>query len=574
MAQFHVPKNNLLVLDNITIRWNERAAFPRTCWTWRRGEQWAVLGPNNSGKSLLALALCGKAPLMRGEIHYHFDQASEMQRPDAVPEQSIALLSPQIQRDLATGESSFYQSRWHSGVSEGRRTVAQFLSQTSVEDINPFAVDAPKGNPRRFRENRRRFSRWLGIEPLFRRKLAVLSNGEQRRVLLVHTLLRSPQLLILDDPFGGLDHATRARLKTVIHRLMRAGLPVLLITNRPDELPSQTTHLLLVRNQRIIAQGSRRAMLNHPLARKLACSNSSSSSVARRRGVDGSPSKARTAQDRAAPLVELNHVTVRLGRQRILDDVTWTMRRGENWALVGPNGSGKTTLLSLIQGDNPQAYALDLRLFGQRPETTQTLWHLRRRIGWLSPELHLHYPAGLVVPGRRLLGLPQHRRALRTLHVPPTRGSPWLAAPIRTCESRRVVVRRIVTGRPTTRLVGAGRGEKTETAGSRRTLSGTGCRASSRNSGHGGQGHRPDPCQAYLRDTSREGNACVHHPCPRTKVRSRSSKPQATLKSLSPTGAVVFFRHENFVRIRKIGDVAGRRVDDGGSANGAQNPRH
>ncbi len=395
MAQFHVPKNNLLVLDNITIRWNERAAFPRTCWTWRRGEQWAVLGPNNSGKSLLALALCGKAPLMRGEIHYHFDQASEMQRPDAVPEQSIALLSPQIQRDLATGESSFYQSRWHSGVSEGRRTVAQFLSQTSVEDINPFAVDAPKGNPRRFRENRRRFSRWLGIEPLFRRKLAVLSNGEQRRVLLVHTLLRSPQLLILDDPFGGLDHATRARLKTVIHRLMRAGLPVLLITNRPDELPSQTTHLLLVRNQRIIAQGSRRAMLNHPVARKLACSNSSSSFLgAAKWNEDGSPSKARTAQDRAAPLVELNHVTVRLGRQRILDDVTWTMRRGENWALVGPNGSGKTTLLSLIQGDNPQAYALDLRLFGQRPETTQTLWHLRRRIGWLSPELHLHYPAG------------------------------------------------------------------------------------------------------------------------------------------------------------------------------------
>jgi molybdate transport system ATP-binding protein len=48
----------------------------------------------------------------------------------------------------------------------------------------------------------------------------------------------------------------------------------------------------------------------------------------------------------------------------------------------------------LIQGDNPQAYALDLRLFGQRPETTQTLWHMHRQIGWLSPELHLHYPAG------------------------------------------------------------------------------------------------------------------------------------------------------------------------------------
>jgi molybdate transport system ATP-binding protein len=395
MVESSAAKTNLLVLDNITVRWNERAAFSHTRWTWRRGEQWAVLGPNNSGKTLLALALCGKAPLRRGEIHYHFDVPGERQQPDAVPEQSIALLSPQTQRELVTGESSFYQSRWHSSFSEGRRTVAQFLSQASVEDINPFEMDAPRSDPRRFRENRRRLSRWLGIEPLFRRKLAVLSNGEQRRVLLVHTLLWAPRLLILDDPFGGLDRATRARLKAVIDRLMRAGLPVLLITNRPDELPSRTTHLLLVRAHRVIAQGAKRAMLQHPLARKLASSNSSSSFLgAAKCNEAGSSSKGQAAKGRAVLLIELNRVTVRLGHKRILDDVTWTMRRGENWALVGPNGSGKTTLLSLIQGDNPQAYALDLRLFGLKPESTQTLWHMRRQIGWVSPELHLHYPPG------------------------------------------------------------------------------------------------------------------------------------------------------------------------------------
>jgi molybdate transport system ATP-binding protein len=374
--------SSLLVLDDITVRWNGRIAFPRTCWTWRRGEQWAILGPNGSGKSLLALALCDQAPLQRGEIHYHFDGSEA----DAIPEQSIALLSPRTQRDLTAAESSFYQSRWHSGISEGRRTVAQFLSQDSVEERNPFEVGGSRGDPRRFRENRRRFSRWLGIEDLFRRRLAVLSNGEQRKVILVHTLLRSPRLLILDDPFGGLDHATRACLQRVIQRLMRAGLPVLLITNRPDELPPGTTHLLLVCNQRIIAQGTRRAVLKHPLARELVSSAPSSSS--------SSSLKHRPMKVRATPLIELNHATIRLGSKRILDDVTWTMRRGENWALLGPNGSGKTTLLSLIQGDNPQAYALDLRLFGVRPETTATLWHLRRKMGWLSPELHLHYPPG------------------------------------------------------------------------------------------------------------------------------------------------------------------------------------
>lgn len=382
-------KTPLLVLDRVTIRSDEQPAFPRTHWTWRRGEQWAVLGPNGAGKSLFALALCGKAPLVQGEIQYHFPDNREA----SVPEQSIALLSPQIQRELAASESSFYQSRWHSGLSEGRRTVAQFLSQASVEDLNPFEIGGHKNNPRKFREDRRRFSRWLGIEPLFRRKLAALSNGEQRRVFLVRTLLQSPQLLILDDPFGGLDRATRSRLKTVIHRLMRNGLPVLLTTNRPDELPPSTTHLLLVRNHRIIAQGPRRTVLQHPLARALASSASSFLDAAKR-SEDGSPSNKQIGISRAEPLVELNHITVRLGNKRILDDVTWTLRRGENWALVGPNGSGKTTLLSLIQGDNPQAYALDLRLFGTRPESTRTLWQLRQQIGWLSPEFHLHYPAG------------------------------------------------------------------------------------------------------------------------------------------------------------------------------------
>ncbi len=323
---------------------------------------------------------------MRGEIHYHLQADSHAPQSDVYPEQAIALLSPQIQREHAAAESSFYQSRWNSGINEGRRTVAQVLSQASVEERNPFEIGAYRGDPRLFRENRKRYSRWLGIEPLLQRKLAALSNGEQRKVFLVRTLLQSPRLLILDDPFGGLDRATRARLKSTIHRLMRGGLPILVITNRPDELPLCATHLLLVRNHRIIAQGTKRAVLKHARARELASSSFSAMSSR------SSSAKYRQIGQRAAPLIELEHVTARLCGKRILNDVNWTMRRGENWALLGPNGSGKTTLLSLIQGDNPQGYAVDIKLFGTQSSSTQTLWHLRRKIGWLSPELHLHHP--------------------------------------------------------------------------------------------------------------------------------------------------------------------------------------
>lgn len=94
------------------------------------------------------------------------------------------------------------------------------------------------------------------------------------------------------------------------------------------------------------------------------------------------------------PLVELRNVTVRGARRRILHDLTWTLRAGECWALLGPNGAGKTTLLNLIQGDHPQAYSQDIRLFGRRTDSTQVLWQARQRIGWMSPELHQHYPPG------------------------------------------------------------------------------------------------------------------------------------------------------------------------------------
>ena len=95
------------------------------------------------------------------------------------------------------------------------------------------------------------------------------------------------------------------------------------------------------------------------------------------------------------PVIELRGVTVRYGRRVVLDKLDWTVRKGERWLVSGPNGSGKTTLLSLITGDNPAAYANDVRVFGRAREPGESLWPVRRRIGQVSPEIQCYFDAGM-----------------------------------------------------------------------------------------------------------------------------------------------------------------------------------
>jgi molybdate transport system ATP-binding protein len=155
-----------------------------------------------------------------------------------------------------------------------------------------------------------------------------------------------------------------------------------------EEIPAEATHLLVVDEYRLVAQGPKRQMLR--LWRERVGERPMRSGLDR---LQKSSFRSRTQRPFGEALVEFEGVTVKAGRKRILDEITWTLREGECWALLGPNGAGKTTFLSLIQGDHPQAYSQRIQLLGRRTGSTQTLWTVRQQLGWMSPELHQHYPA-------------------------------------------------------------------------------------------------------------------------------------------------------------------------------------
>ncbi len=417
-----------LSLQDAAFRLGDRILFERTSWVFHRHEHWAIMGGNGSGKSLLADGLRGRLPLVQGDLHYHFRPP-----PGLTPEEAISHVSFEDRK--AEVHETVVQSRWNSLEEASALLVRDFLSYARVMEINPFEITRRHDQARpQFERRMRQAIDLLQVAPLLDRRLISLSNGERQRVQLVRALSQPMRLLILDEPFTGLDAATRAHFHAVLEQLMDTPLRVLLISTRVEDLPRHITHLLCVAQCRVVAAGPRAAILSLPRvkrlfadprpgtargARQLQAATGRSAGIpvpsnARRlrrartarttppapRGSGQECPRSTTAgndpgsQSRspAVPeVVRLRHVTVRYGNTVILHDINWTIRAGESWALLGPNGSGKTTLLSLILGDHPQVYSNDVVVFGRQRGSGESVWDIKKHIGWVSPELHLHF---------------------------------------------------------------------------------------------------------------------------------------------------------------------------------------
>lgn len=374
----HHSKRAFLSIRDAVFRLGDRLVFENLTWQFQRGEQWAIIGPNGSGKSVLGDAIRGRVPLVRGELRYHFRAA-----PGLSPEEAIGHVAFEDRKSELHG--TVVQSRWNSFEEEASILVRDFLSYDRVMEINPFEITSRHKSARPWFERRMRGAiNLLQIGGFLSRPLLSLSNGERQRVELARALAQPLRLLILDEPFVGLDRDMREYFHRLLKRLLSTPLRILVITTRVEDLPRNVTHLLRVQDCRVVDAGPREKVL--PRGRATALRLPIDRKFRRLR------SRFLSRNGSVRPnLVELRNVTVRYGKRSILRAISWSIRQGESWVLLGPNGAGKTTLLSLILGDNPQAYINEVFVFGRRRGNGESIWHLKKRIGWVSPELQLHF---------------------------------------------------------------------------------------------------------------------------------------------------------------------------------------
>ncbi len=186
------------------------------------------------------------------------------------------------------------------------------------------------------------------------RPLVTLSSGELRKYQLRRALESGTKVLVIDNPYIGLDPQARKDLTRQLTELS-ATTTLVLVLSRVAEIPPFITHVVPVAD-----------------------------------GQMGEKVPLEVYLDAVLPpaVIRMRGVTISYGERMILDALDWTVREGEHWALTGANGSGKSTLLSLICADNPRAYACDIELFGRPRGSGETIWDIKRNIGYVSPELH------------------------------------------------------------------------------------------------------------------------------------------------------------------------------------------
>ena len=340
-------------------------------WSLKAGDHWVLIGPNCSGKSRFVDVLTGKLAIRSGKRDYPLPEYLGIPVFDAIKSMAFRDITA-----LTTDyELSAYQQRWNSQESETAPDVTSLLKYHPDEAYTARILDV------------------LEVRPLLKRKVVQLSSGELRKFLLAKVLMERPRVLILDNPFIGLDVESRLRLNEVLKELAdMGGLQLLFVLSNPEDVPDYVHWIQPILEKRLLQPCTPSAFFNDTLLQNQLFPLVEAWTEGRSFEVFSSnEGKFDEVDTTADSVVGLNNVGIKYGERSILEHLNWTVREGERWALLGPNGAGKSTLLSLVCADNPQSYANDIRLFGRKRGGGESIWDIKQHIGYVSPEMHNYY---------------------------------------------------------------------------------------------------------------------------------------------------------------------------------------
>ena len=365
-------KNETLIeIHSAKVLYGGLEIFDNLNFNWQKGQHWAIIG--HSGIELTAFleTLRGNTVVSAGEFQRPFSHDYTLQKNSGGEIHSfrdlMSYVSQKYELKNRSNQQNFYfQQRFNSSESEETLTVKEYLEQVESKVPGPWTLE--------------KISRILNLGHLLNQSLLKLSNGETRRLVLALGLMRQPTIYLMDHPMTGLDSKTRSEFGAILRDMICAGVHILLTTSA-EEIPEGITHVAKLDSSGIEHtwtrdsfpqqdHGSSRLKWDWNLLEKLIPKGQSTNES----------------------LIHLKDVTIRYGEKKILDNLNWEVKAGERWLLKGPNGSGKSTLISLLIGENPQAYSQQIFLFGRKRGTGESIWDVKRPIGFVAPELSRYFP--------------------------------------------------------------------------------------------------------------------------------------------------------------------------------------
>ena len=419
---FSKISKNLITISNCRIENSRQTLISNISWQMKQGENWLVIGPNGGGKADFVNALASNqqtgnlqsgtlkvVPNTDGLYSNIFQNST-----DIVSLERAARL---IQEERENDESDYVEGGVDHGRT-GRLFIAQGIMNLKKGDALPEEAKRLETYPA---------VKLCGVEKILDRGLKYMSTGEIRRTLLARSLISGKKLLILSDPFAGLDIESRTILLEFFNNIAEKSakdenLPhIILGMERWHEIPDAITNVIEFSDKKVSFCGSRSDY--EILLEKRKSENAKNAEAERQTFAEnlddtlkntailqnvtpqsetnpGGQENPQSQENFPAPqqknppaetLIEMNHVNVGWGENHVLRDLTWKLQKGQHWLVRGPNGSGKTTFLELITGDNKQVYSNDIHIFGIKRGSGETIWDIKQHLGIVSYRLHVEY---------------------------------------------------------------------------------------------------------------------------------------------------------------------------------------